>query len=189
MESFKETCLHTAPHTHVYGHSSAQAQTRPVPWMFSWELTLVITSLLDSAMFQPLSRYFLPPVSALTARLARVCLLLLGGSLATSLPFFSVAPSCVFYSSLIPVVSARLSLSFCCVLRVAGHLAQRYWTVRISHRAEKNQIPEPRYVCAVCRLHSTFSVCPSSSSSILAQHPTPERTISPRNRHNKTFHL
>lgn len=48
-------------HTHVCDNSSAQAQTRPVPWMFSWELTLVITSLLDSAVFQPLARYFLPP--------------------------------------------------------------------------------------------------------------------------------
>lgn len=47
-------------HTHVCDNSSAQAQTRPVPWMFSWELTLVITSLLDSAVFQPLARYFLP---------------------------------------------------------------------------------------------------------------------------------
>lgn len=109
--------------THVCDNSSAQAQTRPVPWMFSWELTLVITSLLDSAVFQPLARYFLPPVSALTARLARVCLLLLGGSLATSLPFFSVAPSCVFYSSLIPVVSARLSSpsGAWCGLRVTSH--------------------------------------------------------------------
>lgn len=80
-------------HTHVCNNSSAQAQTRPVPWMFSWELTLVITSLLDSAVFQPLARYFLPPVSALTARLARVCLLLLGGSLATSLPFFPWLPA------------------------------------------------------------------------------------------------
>lgn len=176
-------------HTHVCDNSSAQAQTRPVPWMFSWELTLVITSLLDSAVFQPLARYFLPPVSALTARLARVCLLLLGGSLATSLPFFFRGSQlCLLLLSHSRRLRSPL-FSFWCVMRVAGHLAQRYWTVRVSRRAEKNQSPEPRYVCAVCRLHSTFSASPSSSASILTQHPTPERTISPRNCHNKTLHL
>lgn len=154
--------------------------------MFSWELTLVITSLLDSAVFQPLARYFLPPVSALTARLARVCLLLLGGSLATSLPFFPWLPA--VFSTPLSFPSPPLA-SLLVLVRVAGHLAQRYWTVRVSRRAEKNQSPEPRYVCAVCRLHSTFSVSPSSSASLLTQHPTPERTISPRNCHNKTLYL
>lgn len=110
-------------HTHVCNNSSAQAQTRPVPWMFSWELTLVITSLLDSAVFQPLARYFLP--------LCPRSRLVWPGSVSSSSVarwrrrslFFSVAPSCVFYSSLIPVVSARLSSpsGAWCGLRVTSH--------------------------------------------------------------------
>lgn len=115
----------------------------------------------------PPPRWLVGDVAPFFFRGSQLCLLLLSHSRRLRSPLFS----------------------FWCVMRVAGHLAQRYWTVRVSRRAEKNQSPEPRYVCAVCRLHSTFSASPSSSASILTQHPTPERTISPRNCHNKTLHL
>lgn len=51
----------------------------------------------------------------------------------------------------------------------AVYLVKRYTAAKLSRLAQKNQSPKPRYVCAGCTLHSTFSV------SSLIQLPTTVR--------------
>lgn len=101
------------------------------------------------------------PVSSLVARL-RCPQLFLFFFLQTNkqTKSYSLPPLFRFHSGSFstPVLSQR-----------AVYLVKRYTAAKLSHLAQKNQSPKPRYVCTGCTLHSTFSV------SSLIQLPTTVR--------------
>lgn len=102
------------------------------------------------------------PVSSLVARLRCPQLSLFFSSKQTNkqTKSYSLPPLFRFHSGSFstPVLSQR-----------AVYLVKRYTAAKLSRLAQKNQSPKPRYVCAGCTLHSTFSV------SSLIQLPTTVR--------------